>query len=146
MTILMGSTAEQRTAEVLLIIQHAKQNDRPARRQLQIGVFLECCLIDGFLLGRIGRQDQSAIVQFTFYFDAYMGISHYVLVPSPAVRVRESCGIKGEKVELPLVGDTIDNHGMWKQIRAVGLEFDILDFVGEGPVGNRSRDELPFEP
>jgi hypothetical protein len=102
--------------------------------------------MDGFSLGRIGRHDQSTIVQFISYFDTHVGISGYVLVPSPAVRVREPGGIKGKQVELPLIGDTIDSHGMWKQIPAVGLNLYILDFVGERPVGYGSRDELPFEP
>src|SRR5215469_17244392 len=111
MTILMGSTSWTATAGILLTIQHVKQNDCPTRRQLQLGVFLKFRFIDGCSLGRIGYKGQSAIVQLMTYFDSYMGISGHVLVPAPAVRVREPRGIKGIQVELPLIGDTIDSYG-----------------------------------
>ena len=110
-----------------------KQNDCPARRHLQIGVFLKFRLIDGCLLGGIGYKGQSAIVQLISYFDTHIGISGHVLVPAPAMRVREPRGIKGIQVELPLIGDTIDSYGMGKQVPGVGLNLDILNLIGERP-------------
>ena len=116
---------------MLLSIQYAKQNDRPARRQLQVGIFFEFRVIDCFLLGRIGYEGQSAIVQLISYFDTHMGISSYVLVPAPAMRVDEPRGIKGIQVELPPIGDTIDSYGMWNEIPGLGLNLDVLNLVGE---------------
>jgi len=52
-------------------------------------VFFEFGLTDGFLLGRIGYKGQSAIVQLISHFHTHMGIASYVLVPTPAVSVRE---------------------------------------------------------
>jgi hypothetical protein len=75
-----------------------------------------------------------------------MRISGYVLVPAPAVRVREPRGIKGIQVELPFIGDTIDSQRVWKRIPGVGLNLEVSNLVGERPVGNGSRYELPLEP
>jgi hypothetical protein len=42
-----------------------------------------------------------------------MRISDYVLVPAPAVRVREPGPINGGKVELPVIGDAISGYRVW---------------------------------
>ena len=97
---------------MLLAIQDVKQNDRTAGCQLQVGVFFKFRLIDGCLLSRIGNKRQSAIVQLISHFDTHMGISGYVLIPAPAVWVRETRAVKRIQVELPLIGDTIDSYGM----------------------------------
>ena len=132
---------------MLLSIEYSKQNDCPARRQLQFWVFFELRLIDGCLFGRIGYKGQSAIIQLVSYFEAHVRISGYVLIPAAAVRVGEPRGIKGIQVELPLIGDTIDSNGMWNEIPGVGLKFDVLNLVGERPVtGVVTRSPLSHKP
>jgi hypothetical protein len=75
-----------------------------------------------------------------------MVISGYILIPTPAVRVRQPCGIKGIQVKPPLIRDTIDRYGMGKKIPSVGLNLNILNLVGERPVANWSRYEIPSKP
>src|ERR1700675_979786 len=119
---------------MLLIIQHVKHIDGRSRGYLLLRVFLPFCLDDGCSLGRIGDVGQSAIVQSISYFDTNMRISDYVLVPAPAVRVREPRPINRGEVELPVIRNTISRYRVWKQIPGAGLNIRRFKFVAEGPV------------
>ena len=111
------------------------------RRNFQLVLFLSD-LDQGFLLRRIGDQNQRPIVKLVSDFYANAGITHHIRIPASLY----SCGASGGNVKLAVVGETINCYRVREQKSSLGLNLDVRNVLKERPIGDRSGNELPCKP